>query len=606
MGCETDPTVAVSGRMISWPEGTPVAGVTVQMARQGIASGTLASATSDGDGFFTLQASADDGATTVALQFTPPAPLAPFRIDSLTLQASTTRGEGYDLGRLAANPYSVVVGEVRDRRRGMQVVPYAVARFDPYGDTSQRITATADPYGRFVLIGGTGVPDGVRGRLYLASPDGQVSRTINDYYMPPRYRDEALDLSGFFGIGPVFRHYINFFLRTGARFLPPPEGTRVEFVRRSGVNISPSRLEARTTSWGAISFLAVPSAKGVVTGDLIVHLKPPLRPDTLRDFRLPTTEDDNPELYGSVGVGPSLSYILVYRPRGESKELPLDQIRAEFVRATDGSSVPVSLVNPDDPQPSLTDWGGVHTGLLPLDDGVFKGTLRLHFPGDLPPLDAPIELETFRSDSTRALEVKTGPSVNYALQFYLRSAGRQIDAAETQVRFERSGGVAAFPESVTRTTTSWGAITLATLVTQPGELRGDFIVTLPPPRTGADTIRDVRIPTFDDESHRFLGRFGVGGQINYAVGIFDNDTEIGLPDTNVRFERTGGIEVRPAVFEAQTTSWGAFALQLETDEEGEVIGDLVIELESGDVRISGIRVPTFRTDEFRLLGWFGV
>lgn len=593
--------------MISWPEGAPVAGVGISLAAGG--NGARGVATSDDQGFFTVEAPAASDRAWITLEVTPPPPLPPFRIDSLDVRSSTTRGEALDLGRIAANPYAVIVGEVRNRLQNMRVEPYAQAQFDPDGDASRRITATADPYGRFVLIGGTGVPDGVRGRLRLISADGRTSRTISDFRVAPRYREEPLDLTGVFGIGPVFRHYINFFLRTGSRFLPPPTGTRVEFIRRAGVQIAPDRLEALTTSWGAIAFLAVPSQRGTVTGDLIVHLRPPLRPDTTRNFTLPTTEDDNPELYGSVGVGPSLSYILVYRPRGDMSALPLDSVRAEFITEASPSgepSIAVQAVNPGEPQTPLTSWGGVQPGLLPLEDGIWRGRMRLHFPGDLPPLETPLELETFRADSARALEIKAGPSVNYAIQFYLRSAGRQVDAGNTEVRFERRGGIASFPESFARTTTSWGAITVSTLVTQQGELEGDFIVTLPPPRTGTDTIRGVKIPTFDSEAHGFLGRFGIGGQINYAVGIYDNDTEVGLADTPVRFERTGGINVQPAVFRARTTSWGAFALQLESDEEGEVVGDLVVELASGEVRISGVRVPTFRTDEFRLLGWFGV
>ena len=303
IGCSADPHFDVSGRMIEWPSGTPVAGVVVDIMHAG---GSTRSET-DSDGFFSARWEGSGGTDSVRLVVQPTAPYLPYESNPVAVRASSVAGDGTDLGRWVVNPFHAFVGEIRNRKTGSPV-PNARISFEPNEVSSAEtasITARTDAYGRFVFS--TDAPGGrtTLGSLTIDGGRAGLFRTIENFPLPPRFRDEPLDLTGVLGLGPTFGYYVLFYLR-GTDRQPIPAGTEVRFARTSGVRITPSTIVHYSQPWGAIALISTPAGAGNVTGDMTVFLPPPLAPEVIADVTLPTTQDDLPVCCITFEVGPSL------------------------------------------------------------------------------------------------------------------------------------------------------------------------------------------------------------------------------------------------------------------------------------------------------------
>ena len=113
--CEGEPEASVSAQVINHRSGAPVSGVMVRFVRTGGVETVrdTAFATSDGDGFFTLRlGSVYTGPVTGTLTVTPPAPLPPYEVSGVSFTSTRRRGEGVFLGRLVADPFFILIGEV--------------------------------------------------------------------------------------------------------------------------------------------------------------------------------------------------------------------------------------------------------------------------------------------------------------------------------------------------------------------------------------------------------------------------------------------------------------------------------------------------------------
>ena len=463
------------------------------------------------------------------------------------------------------------------------------------------VVTTLDRFGRFFV---NPEPMGLGEVLVdvtIRHPSLDRPRTTKGIRISTRHVDEPIDLTRIVGVGPSL-HYVGEIYRRGSDPpQPPPAGTRVEFRRTGGIAIVPSRPIATTQPWGGFAWDVIPSTDGTVVGDLVVHLPEPLGVRVVRGIRMETFEDEPQRFLDSWRVGPSLNYAGEIRFRSGGQGVALADVEVEF-RRTGGIRTETDVFRAE-----VQPWGGFGFRILPVEDGDLRGMLIVDFPD---PFGADtirdIVLSTFNEDGQRFLDSWwVGRSLNYAGEVYIRDAGTQLPLDGATVQFRRTGGIQVSPDTFTVITQPWGGFSLSTFTSFEGEVEGEIVVDLPALR-GADTIRGIVLRTFESEEQRFAGRWGAGAQINYAAGVFDSDTGIGIGNVDVRFERTGGIAVEPDTFAVTTAPWGGFAIQVSASEQGEVIADLVVLLQSGPRRISGVRIPTFKSDEFRFLGWYGV
>jgi hypothetical protein len=120
--CHTQPIASTGGQVINHKTGAPVPGVSLRFVRrEGIQLvRDTAETTTDSDGFFTLEiGTVYEGEVIGDLEVRPPAPFAPYTATDVRLRASRIRGDGGYLGRLVADPYMILVGEVHRRGAGI-------------------------------------------------------------------------------------------------------------------------------------------------------------------------------------------------------------------------------------------------------------------------------------------------------------------------------------------------------------------------------------------------------------------------------------------------------------------------------------------------------
>lgn len=122
--CRIEPMASTGGQVINHRTGAPVPGVVLTFVRrEGIELvAETAQATTDSDGFFTLEiGTVYEGEVIGDLEVRPPPPFAPYTATGIRLLASRIRGDGGYIGRLVADPYMILIGEVH--RRGLGIVP---------------------------------------------------------------------------------------------------------------------------------------------------------------------------------------------------------------------------------------------------------------------------------------------------------------------------------------------------------------------------------------------------------------------------------------------------------------------------------------------------
>lgn len=352
-------------------------------------------------------------------------------------------------------------------------------------------------------------------------------------------------------------------------------------------------------------FLIMPATQefGEVVGDLTFTHEDYPRPFVFRDVRIRSEYRDLPiELGGVFILGASLNYAGEIFRRGAPQGFLMEGYEVEF-RRTGGLSV-----TPDTFRVPVQPWGGFSLATEPGGDGTVEGELIVFPPPGFSRDTISSSMDTYDGSEQRLLgRWGTGPSLDYAVELYRRSAGQQFVMDDVEVQFRRTGGIPVDPDTFVVRTTSWGAFGLHTFAEEEGVLEGEFVVRLPEPR-GDQLITGVEIPTFNSDEQRLLGRWGVGEQINYGGILYFKDTGEPVAGVEVRFVRTGGISVQPDTLVQTTTSWGGFAIQLHTEQSGEVMGDLIVMLPPplSPVTLGGIWLATFATDEFRFLASFGI
>lgn len=190
--CRDGNHVSYVGRTVERYSGYSVAGTTVQFIRTaGVAlvSDTI-SVRSGSDGFFLLSSAAEASGDVVGTLHIAPAGRPAYDVPGLTLQTSTTNGDGGDLGRLVVDPFIFYVGEVHNTATGSNAVfPYASITFRRTGGITidhDTIVTQADPAGRFFIAPVASEPGVLQG-IFTVMADGfphpyDVSITIATQY----------------------------------------------------------------------------------------------------------------------------------------------------------------------------------------------------------------------------------------------------------------------------------------------------------------------------------------------------------------------------------------------------------------------------------------
>ena len=375
------------------------------------------------------------------------------------------------------------------------------------------------------------------------------------------------------------------------------------FKRTGGILIEPQSVTAPMDEGGRFYLAPNTQEFGEVVGDITFTHKDYPRPFVFSDVRIRTEYRDLPiELGGVFYLGGSLNYSGEIYRRGAPAPIPMDGYEVAFHRTGGITVSPATFQRP------VQSWGGFSLATEPQGDGTVEGQLIVLPPPGFSRDTISLTMPTFDGSEQRLLgRWGVGPSLNYSGEVFLRSAGQQLPLEDIEVQFRRTGGIAVEPDTFSARTTSWGGFSLNTFAVEEGTLSGELLVRLPPPR-GEQVIADVQIPTFKADDQRLLGRWGVGAQINYGGILYYLDTGEPVAGVEVRFIPTGGIAVQPDTLVQTTTSWGGFSIQLRTEEEGDVVGDLIVILPPprSPVTLGGIHVPTFASDELRFLASFGI
>lgn len=240
----------------------------------------------------------------------------------------------------------------------------------------ERLSATTDSAGRFVLEGRARDDGQVIGSLLL-HPPSQIA--------PPRVVEVTMATSRAAGelrwLGEWQVPYPYIALRgdlyhrsTG---LPPAKGIEVEFKRTGGIRIEPDSFVVRSDSLGHFYLRPQTLVAGEVMGDLTIRLLPPFKPYHIPGVRLTTFATPQHDAVMRIGIGYRFPYsgILVW----EGTATRAEGVRVEF-RRTGG--IPIY------PETYVTETDQNGTFLLsptPVTSGEVVGDVVVHPPEPLDP-----------------------------------------------------------------------------------------------------------------------------------------------------------------------------------------------------------------------------
>jgi O-antigen ligase/polysaccharide polymerase Wzy-like membrane protein len=199
--------------------------------------------------------------------------------------------------------------------------------------------------------------------------------------------------------------------------------------------------------------------------------------------------------------------------------------------------------------------------------------------------------------------IAVGGQIAYGGEVIFRGTGEK--AANVQVTFARTGGIATDPTSVTTTTNASGFFRLDLNPLEKGEVIGDLTFT---PRAGAPAAyHDVRLATYDSVAIRSLGVWTYGAAWAWAVELWRFDSLKAVPNVGVAFHATSGLPIDSSKFQnLRTDASGRVELRGAVRDTGTVIGTIVVFPASGPPRtIPNVRLHTNFDDQLHFGGVYG-
>ncbi|MDF1505314.1 hypothetical protein [Roseisolibacter sp. H3M3-2] len=493
-------------------------------------------------------------------------------------------------------------GKVIDFASG-RGAPGVVVRFRPTGGgpvAADSLVVVTDAEGRYTLRVGAPAGAPVTGELTVAPPAPLEPYTVRDVRLVPT------DVRGGGGVLPTYvtQPYVDYvaeliYRRSGG----PLAYSTVTFTRTGGARLARGDRAVTQAGVDGWFYLEAPVVGAdTVVGDLSVKYYEFARPLEIRGVRLPVRYTDRlPELDRSFRIGNALDYTVEIRSRATRQ--PVVGATVEFRR-----SGGLALQQPT--YVGRTDLNGqLVLALTPLSEapGEVVGDITVRPAGpEAPFVIRGVRIRSYDGDELPFLGVLgIGYQVLAAGELVFR--GDRTPLSDVEVEFERTGGLATREPRVATRSLADGRFGFALETDSVGQVVGDLLVRVPgdaqPTR-----IPGVRLRAADDDSVRFMGRFGLGAQLLYVGQLQQRATGAPAAGWRVTFRRTGGIALVRDTVSAVTVDWGGFELAPPTRAVGEVEGELTAVGPDGGapVRLGPVRLRTAADDSVRFAGRWNV
>lgn len=296
----------------------------------------------------------------------------------------------------------------------------------------------------------------------------------------------------------------------------------------------------------------------------------------------------------SCSDGPVLSYSgRILTPRTNR---PVPDARVEFTR-TGGVEIDPSTLS------AVTNRNGEYLIYAAArDSGFVEGEVTIRSPSRDATQRIPVRLQTQRPGASLPLPDWTDvPFLQYFAEFYSRATGDRAEGVS--VTFRRTGGIALARDTVQMTTDASGRVIIMPEPLAQGTVRGDLLVA--EPGYAPSVIGGLELQTFSEPGQAvLLGPWGVGPSLAY-YGIAVSENETPLLGYQVEVRRVGGIAAEPEQFTVTTEHLGHFGIRMRPREEGVLLLDFTFRSPTGEIyQFSGVEMPTFNSDEVRLLRRF--
>ena len=346
--CRVEPELSYSGQVVVHGTGKVVPGTQVSFVRD---SGVLLQADSiavvtDGDGFFTLRVRARRAGDVFGhLRIAAPAPYRSYVAQLGLLQTTTTRGDGTFLGRFSAEPYMLMIGILRDRKTGapMPDVTVKIRRNSGGRFTVDSATFVTDFGGQFAWYPVVAEPGDVNTTFEITAPGYprtyNITRDVRLLYLEGDVAFQNLP------VGMGFPYYATSIRRGFGR---PVAGTTVEFTRLGGIATVAEQVTIPINENGTFGIPLEPQEPGSLFVQLRIIPPTPLLPET-RELRLATSDDDQGQFLGYMGVGAQVYFGAQLRFADNNEPLP----EGTFVLIRHTSGPPLLW---DPPPPPQGDW----------------------------------------------------------------------------------------------------------------------------------------------------------------------------------------------------------------------------------------------------------
>lgn len=328
--CTSEPSVAIEGRIVR-PDGEPATGVAVDFIVA--ATGDSTRAVTDEEGLFSVAAAAAaTGDVFGALAVRPPG-AAGYRVPSITVRATTRRGEAQVLPAWTTQPRLPDIAQIF--QRGTPRVPLggAAVEFRRTGGANATGVSLA-PYatvtgadGSFLFFGGLATPldaGDMVGDLTITTPG--FTTVHRDVRIPVKTVFAAPAFLWQFGAGPN----LDYIIQVNRRDAGPVAGVTVQFQRTDGVNITPASFAVTTDASGRFALPVQPGRSGVLYGDFRIVPPSPWKVQDSPGWALPTYDADTSRFLTTFSVGPALPYFVVIRNQGT----PRAGVTVEFTRVS--------------------------------------------------------------------------------------------------------------------------------------------------------------------------------------------------------------------------------------------------------------------------------
>ena len=588
VGCGTTPRFSLSGRIVDYPNGRGMAGVSIAITL----AGRDTTVETDREGFWkaSLDASGAASEATVArIRVRSPSAREPYLVEGVPVTATTRRGDGVDVGRWLDIPQLRFIGEFRPQAGiNLQGASVRIDRVDGERGQVEGLVAPIGEGNRFYVEAPAEGLGPMRVRLRVTGPALARAFVQDSVWIRASYRDVPPVLQGSYFVGNALP-YVARIDRRGAR--TAWSGVAVTFRRTGGIAVANGTVRSVSNADGVVSLRLEPLEQGVVIGDLEIQPPAPFAPEIVRNIRMATVDDDVLRTLGAIPAGPWVPYAIRLYRRG--LDSGISGVRAVFRRRSGVATVVDSLATVS------TGEGLVSLQLPPLGTGELTGDLELTPPAPLSPVTLRgVRLDAMLSDSLRLLtSVGMGAQLRYAVRLFERTSLRPL-AAGVDVTFQPDSGPATLPTR--ERTGSEGIAGITGPATATGEVSGELVV--PWNANRAPERRRLRLRAYDDDSVRFAGAFGVGPSLLYVGLVRDAGTNAPISRGTAEFRRTGGIPVRESLYTWDLTPDGLFRIAPTPLDEGEVVGTLTLRLPPpyGDTTFTGVRLTTFTTDDTRM------